>query len=677
MGKDEFKLFRESITTELINSQLSEFITEVYGENFTFREHQREIIVKTIINILKNNFENQIIEAPTGSGKSIINIVSAAFLAKYYNKSSYILCSDLYLFSQYEEEIKCNEYYDKNIAFIKGQYGNYKCYRNGQDIRNGICRLEKTSWKDILKPFDKKYENSPNEWKFPCAKNCDYCKQKAKIKTANVVITTYQNLLYQYLLLGDNKATPSFILKNLMPFSLRPKQLLFCDEAHNIPAIIQNHFTPEFKESQLEEIFLPIYDYCHDNDINYSFVSTHECMQLIGGMYDREWYKNTFNKFLNILEKKCFKNYELLQILIKYHYEYFSRVKGAQNAINEYVNKKLEDNKIKFNTNKAILDPEDWEILGTLLKFEELMCKFSDVLEALSATGHNYLLKKINEPIKDGDEKNYTVHCLAENYLCDHFFLSLSKNKVFTTATVGNKKQFDQNLGIPLEGYENSKLFKIPSTFEFKDSPIYFVNKYSMNYRNKNISFPYIIHFINEISNFHKEDRGIIHTASYVNKKFIMDNVSDELRERLFIYENSREKEEIIKRFKNSKNGILIGPSITQGVDLPDDLCRFNILIKVPYMNIKDEFVKAKSKIFPYWYSSQASIEIIQAIGRGIRNKHDFCKTYILDAEFERIFNLTNKQYPNDIKDRLIYFQNFSQLKKIFNNSNNKLKNVA
>lgn len=94
---------------------------------------------------------------------------------------------------------------------------------------------------------------------------------------------------------------------------------------------------------------------------------------------------------------------------------------------------------IKFGTNKPILDPEDWTILNKLLRFEELMCKFSDVLEALESTGHKNLLKKINEPIKEGDEKNWTVHCLAEDYLCDHFFLSYSKNKIFTSATIGNK----------------------------------------------------------------------------------------------------------------------------------------------------------------------------------------------------------------------------------------------
>lgn len=629
---------------------------------------------------MRNNFANQIIEAPTGSGKSIINIVCASFLAHYYNKTSYILCSDLYLFSQYEQAIKNNKYYDENIAYIKGQYGNYKCHRNGEDIRNGICRLERASWKTILKPLMKKYENSPEDWEYPCAKTCEYCKQKVKVKTAKVIITTYQNLLYHYLLLGEHKKEKAFILQIFMPYILRPKNLLFCDEAHNIPNIVQNHFTPEFKLSQFEEIFLPIYEYCVENDLRTGALDTHNELTIVSDFYNENWYESTFNKFISILDKKCFKSYELLPILKKYHANYFCRFKAAQHKIGDYINEKIEDNKIKFGTNKPILDPEDWAILNKLLRFEELMCKFSDVLEALESTGHkNLLKKKINEPIKEGDEKNWTVHCLAEDYLCDHFFLSYSKNKIFTSATIGNKKQFDQNLGIPLEGYQNSKLYKIPSTFEFKNSPIYFVNAYSMNYRNKWNSFPYIIYYLEEITKkYHNNERGIIHTASYANKKYIMDSVSPELRERLFIYENSREKEEIIKKFKQSKNGILIGPSITQGVDLPDDLCRFNIIIKVPYMNIKDEFVKAKSKLFPYWYNSQASIEIVQAIGRGVRNKYDFCKTYIFDAEFEKLYKLTNKQYPDEINNRLIELGSFLQLKKIIEkNEENKITEAA
>lgn len=161
----------------------------------------------------------------------------------------------------------------------------------------------------------KKYENSPEDWEYPCAKTCEYCKQKVKVKTAKVIITTYQNLLYHYLLLGEHKKEKAFILQIFMPYILRPKNLLFCDEAHNIPNIVQNHFTPEFKLSQFEEIFLPIYEYCVENDLRKGALDTHNELTIVSDFYNENWYESTFNKFISILDKKCFKSYELLPIL--------------------------------------------------------------------------------------------------------------------------------------------------------------------------------------------------------------------------------------------------------------------------------------------------------------------------------------------------------------------------
>lgn len=252
----------------------------------------------------------------------------------------------------------------------------------------------------------KKYENSPEDWEYPCAKTCEYCKQKVKVKTAKVIITTYQNLLYHYLLLGEHKKEKAFILQIFMPYILRPKNLLFCDEAHNIPNIVQNHFTPEFKLSQFEEIFLPIYEYCVENDLRKGALDTHNELTIVSDFYIMKigTRAHSINLF-RFWTKKCFKSYELLPILKKYHSNYFCRFKAAQHKIGDYINEKIEDNKIKFGTNKPILDPEDWAILNKLLRFEELMCKFSDVLEALESTGHKNLLKKSMSQLKRETKK--------------------------------------------------------------------------------------------------------------------------------------------------------------------------------------------------------------------------------------------------------------------------------
>ena len=58
-------------------------------------------------------------------------------------------------------------------------------------------------------------------------------------------------------------------------------------------------------------------------------------------------------------------------------------------------------------------------------------------------------------------------------------------------------------------------------------------------------------------------------------------------------------------------------------------------------------------KIFPYWYNSTTSTQIIQGIGRGNRFEDDYCSTYILDACFLKLYTDTQNQYPTYIQRRI------------------------
>ena len=78
------------------------------------------------------------------------------------------------------------------------------------------------------------------------------------------------------------------------------------------------------------------------------------------------------------------------------------------------------------------------------------------------------------------------------------------------------------------------------------------------------------------------------------NARFFYNNAPYEIRQRLYLYGNSKQKEESISNFKNSKNGILIGPTLIDGIDLPNDYCRFIIIMKIPYPNITNKIVKKK-----------------------------------------------------------------------------------
>ena len=78
---------------------------------------------------------------------------------------------------------------------------------------------------------------------------------------------------------------------------------------------------------------------------------------------------------------------------------------------------------------------------------------------------------------------------------------------------------------------------------------------------------------------------------------------------------------------------VLVSSSLAEGVDLKDDLSRFQIIIKLPFANLQDVRIKKKSKMGD-WYLNNMFMKFVQQCGRSTRNIDDFSKTYVLDGSF-------------------------------------------
>jgi len=63
--------------------------------------------------------------------------------------------------------------------------------------------------------------------------------------------------------------------------------------------------------------------------------------------------------------------------------------------------------------------------------------------------------------------------------------------------------------------------------------------------------------------------------------------------------------------------------------------------------------VKAKQALKPEWYSNVTAISILQGVGRGIRNEHDWCVTFILDGCFSYLMQKSYKMFPQEFLNRI------------------------
>ena len=231
--------------------------------------------------------------------------------------------------------------------------------------------------------------------------------------------------------------------------------------------------------------------------------------------------------------------------------------------------------------------------------------------------------------------------------------MGTTENRVLMSATIGGIDAFCENIGTKYLEDEPS-FTQIPSTFDFSKSPIYFLNRYKMSYSERQNSLKCLKPIIYKICNeSFREQKGMIQTGSYANAKEIYDSAPIEIQSRMLLYNNSKEKAEMIIKHQCRKNSILIGPTLVDGIDLPGEHCRFIVILKVPYPVIVDDYVKMKMQLFPLWYNSSTSNAIIQGIGRGNRFKNDYCTTYILDACFSTLYYTTKHQYPIEIQNRI------------------------
>ena len=642
-----------------IRKKVEDWTYEHISSSFVFRPNQEESIVNIIYNITNKNIDTTIVQAPTGTGKSLICIICAGVLSSYYDMKSYILASDLYLWEQYMAAM--NKYHLKDFGYLKGSIGNYRCDMNHLDYNTGKCKINKISI-NMLRNRDQRHSLG-----YDCADTCLYMRHRFRAEKTPVTLLTYQLWLYQMNLVEHEE-------NNKVGFL--PRDVIFCDECHNIPDIVQMYAQPVIDAHNDREKLLSIIAYAMDNEITCSYeencfrpdvikkfenenVSLHNTK--ISDITTPETVISNFDYFINCLiiaNGIDHRNSIKLDILKEY-----CRFLNFINSVSENCMSYMNDNKSanisdsednetygkKRNSNKEKI--ANYKLFSWMHGYYSMISEF---LNAVTSTGSENIV--IEENIdKQTNNMTFNLNCVKEDYLCYKYLLKNAKYKVMTSATVGNHDAYADNIGAKLDKDTKTEFMDIPNFFDFSKSPIYYIPKYKMSYSNKKRDFPKIREMIYQIlsSSQYSKQRGMINTGSYDNAKVIFENAPAEIKKRLCMYASAKDKNDAIEKYTSSNNKILIGPTLVEGVDFPNDLCRFIIIVKIPYPNITSKMVKAKMQMFPKWYNSTTSNTIIQNIGRGVRTESDYCTTFILDGCFSNLYESTYDQYPPEIRERI------------------------
>ena len=564
---------------------IDEWSKEVYGPVFSYRPGQKEAVCDILYAWL-HDADDIILDAPTGTGKSIIALSVAGVLNKYFHKEGYILISDLSLMEQYDRDLTK---YFPNWALLKGQQ-NYTCSQNGLPFPSGVCQTNNCkSYGDI----EQKYAD--------CSGSCEYIQLRKKAVSSPVLVCTYSFWLLQQNYVKQRVDNPPF----------GDRDFIICDEAHKLQSIVQSHFSPKFGKEDFTKI-LAVRNFIDNASVG-DWKEYTDLRNEIFSETDNEKILKLLNKYCALLSELTFK---------------------TENIRREIV---------KCAKDIGHMGKEDQTILRACNFVDSHYETFMEYIDIIDNIGEYALVKN------DSEKDTITFNCLDESYLMSNYFRSNCGKRMYMSATIGDPDAFSHDVAITGKKF----YLRMPSVFDYTMSPIFFIKDYELSYRKKDYSLPYIVRMIDGVLDMYKNFRGIIQTGSYAFAKTLKESLSKENAKRIILYEDSASKNESLELYKISENRVLVGPSLIEGLSFDDDLCRFQIIMKVPYPSLADKFVAAKMKYDNQWYSNTTAISILQGVGRGVRNMSDWCVTFILDGCFLRLFQMSYKMFPPEFCQRI------------------------
>ena len=215
------------------------------------------------------------------------------------------------------------------------------------------------------------------------------------------------------------------------------------------------------------------------------------------------------------------------------------------------------------------------------------------------------------------------------------------------SATILNVEGFKLMLGI---NDENSSFISIPSPFPPENHQIMAFPVAKMGAATIDQDLPKLAEAVRSILAQHPQDKGIIHAKTFKIANYLKNNIKSN---RLLIHNSEDRIQKLQEHMTSKEPTVLISPSMQEGIDLKDDLSRFQIICKIPYPYLGDPIVKKRMNRWKWWYSLQTAKTIVQSIGRSVRSNEDHATSYILDADWDKFYERHANLLPESFKKSL------------------------
>jgi len=234
------------------------------------------------------------------------------------------------------------------------------------------------------------------------------------------------------------------------------------------------------------------------------------------------------------------------------------------------------------------------------------------------------------------------------------------QKQFFMSATI-DKDNFTSLLGLDAS---EIKLLEIKeSPFLLSHRPVIFSNIRELSRDSTPEDNTSILSEIESIMRKHNNQRGLILSSNKTRCKFIINNISPDLKLRLVEGHSNNDDGTTVnhsmKLHASKRNGVLVSSSMWQGIDLKGDLGEFCILEKCPFPNLGDKRIHKKAHQNWNWYTYKTIIRILQGMGRCVREETDIATVYCLDTQIDNKLKNNCSMIPQSFHDML-----FSDMRK-------------
>jgi Rad3-related DNA helicase len=634
---------RPSLANQLIIESIR-IHSQKYSE---FGIQFNSVLINTVFTILKayfiDNKKHVLLQAPTGTGKSIIGLITAScckdilyHLNKHHQDTpvtkSYYLTSSKVLQTQLQNDI--DRFSFNNMVILKG-VENYPCTYM-------VDYINKKKEKAYLKFTQQEYEQEMAEANY---KNRPCIGISPKQKIVSQYAECYNTCPYEYARAvaseKDCCITNYHYFVNVMRLKYKKyfdtRFLTICDEAHKISSIVDDIFSYNINKGLL-------------NDIS-KLVSTLVSNRWISEYSEHRESANLLKTLISEIDTYFFFN-ETNQRFKDVHQNM-----PVKSEFLTFINKYFKILAISGKIFQALTKDagKDLKMLKTLSQAMEKITKlyafYEDLSDLIANRPEDLYVEPQQLSHKSSSLIKYNIKDINETKSLQTNFIASTNKTLFMSATMGNLDEFIKIYGLDPEKCEK---LTIPSNFDFSHSPIYLCKSGYLTYKHFDKNIDTCIHSVIEICrNLHPADKGVIHTHTNIIKRQFRDVLSlydSDVQKRFLFYDTSKEKDENLKLISESPDPlILIGASLTEGIDLKDDIGRFNILIKVPYPALSD-YVKRKMDRCSFWYNRMTLQDIVQSIGRTNRSVNDQSTTYLIDSKFADLIFMIDDTITKRVK---------------------------